>query len=242
MINKSLFDESKRLIEAQKVIRIQAIEAEVMDEQLKAERIKTIKLQAYADDAQLYYDFKQQEKAIDEQSAASRIEIAQMVAGSITGIAAGLEATGLVSARKAFNINKAASASDATVNGILAVQKALASAPTPYNYVLAGIVGASAAGNVAKILATPFGGGGGGSQTSPSGSIASSAPSPAVGLSIQNVAAGAVASSAVPMAGSSAPTIIVTNNIDRAGIATLVREGNDEISSRGIAVTSAQAT
>jgi len=48
-------------------------------------------------------------------------------------------------------IGKASAISIATIDGIVAVQKALASAPPPYNFALAGIVGAASAINVAKI-------------------------------------------------------------------------------------------
>lgn len=50
-----------------------------------------------------------------------------------------------------FNIGKAAAASNATIDGIAAVQKALASAPPPFNFALAAVVGAATAANVAKI-------------------------------------------------------------------------------------------
>ena len=45
-----------------------------------------------------------------------------------------------------------------TIDGVVAVQKALASAPPPFNFILAGIVGAAAAVNVAKIAGFERGG------------------------------------------------------------------------------------
>jgi hypothetical protein len=48
-------------------------------------------------------------------------------------------------------IGKAAAISTATIDGIAAVQKALASAPPPFNFALAAAVGAATAANVAKI-------------------------------------------------------------------------------------------
>lgn len=50
-----------------------------------------------------------------------------------------------------FNIGKAAAISTATIDGIAAVQKALASAPPPFNLALAALVGTATAANVAKI-------------------------------------------------------------------------------------------
>jgi hypothetical protein len=49
-------------------------------------------------------------------------------------------------------IGKTAAVAQATIDGYLAVQKALASAPPPYNYALAAAVGVAAAANVAKIM------------------------------------------------------------------------------------------
>lgn len=48
-------------------------------------------------------------------------------------------------------IGKAAAISTATIDGILAVQKALASFPPPFNFIMAGLVGAATAANVARI-------------------------------------------------------------------------------------------
>lgn len=54
--------------------------------------------------------------------------------------------------KKLANIGKAAAVAQATIDGILAVQKALASAPPPVNYAMAAAVGVAAAANVAAIL------------------------------------------------------------------------------------------
>ncbi len=50
-----------------------------------------------------------------------------------------------------FAIGKAAAISTATIDGIAAVQKALASAPPPFNFALAALVGVATAANLAKI-------------------------------------------------------------------------------------------
>lgn len=58
-------------------------------------------------------------------------------------------------------IGKASAVTQATIDGVLAVQKALASAPPPWNYALAASVGVATAANVAKISGLPgfaFGG------------------------------------------------------------------------------------
>lgn len=60
-------------------------------------------------------------------------------------------------------IGKAAAITNATIDGYAAVQKALASAPPPFNFAIAAIVGVAAAANVAKIAGIGGGGGGGAS-------------------------------------------------------------------------------
>lgn len=52
-------------------------------------------------------------------------------------------------------VGKAFAVSQATIDGVLAVQKALASAPPPWNYALAASVGVAAGVNVAKIQGLP---------------------------------------------------------------------------------------
>lgn len=53
-----------------------------------------------------------------------------------------------------FEIGKAAAVANATIDGIAAVQKALAAAPPPFNFALAALVGVATAANIAKISAT----------------------------------------------------------------------------------------
>lgn len=53
-------------------------------------------------------------------------------------------------------IGKAAAISTATIDGWVAVQKALASAPPPFNFGLAAAVGVATAANVSRIVGTPL--------------------------------------------------------------------------------------
>lgn len=69
------------------------------------------------------------------------------------------------SSKELAAIGKAAAISNATIDGYAAVQKALASAPPPFNFAIAAIVGVAAAANVAKIAGV--GGGGGAPSFSP---------------------------------------------------------------------------
>lgn len=60
--------------------------------------------------------------------------------------------------KKIAAIGKAAAIAQATIDGVLAVQKALASAPPPFNFIQAAIVGAATAANVASIAGMADGG------------------------------------------------------------------------------------
>lgn len=60
--------------------------------------------------------------------------------------------------KKLAALGKAAAIAQATIDGVLAVQKALASAPPPFNFIQAAIVGAVTAANVASIAGMADGG------------------------------------------------------------------------------------
>ena len=57
-------------------------------------------------------------------------------------------------------IGKAAAISTATIDGVLAVQKALATFSPPFNFIMAGLVGVATAANIAKIAGVPLAKGG----------------------------------------------------------------------------------
>lgn len=67
---------------------------------------------------------------------------------STLGQVAQLQSSG---SKELFFIGKAAAVATATIDGIAATQKALASAPPPINFALAALVGAASAINIAKI-------------------------------------------------------------------------------------------
>jgi hypothetical protein len=80
--------------------------------------------------------------------------------------------------KKQFNVNKAFGITNAVIDGIGAVQKALNN-PYPLNIVLAAISGIAAAANIAKIASTKFDGGaasGGGGASAPTSVPVPAAP------------------------------------------------------------------
>lgn len=107
-------------------------------------------------------DIMRQKNLISEQTAmqlASQVDIKQQQMRlqnyqTFFGSLATLSKSGN---SKIAAIGRAAAVTQATIDGVLAVQKALASAPPPINYALAAAVGAAAAANVAQILGTNLG-------------------------------------------------------------------------------------
>lgn len=81
---------------------------------------------------------------------AKQLSGAQQFFGSLAGLSRSKN-------RELAAIGKAAAVTQATIDGVLAVQKALASAPPPANYALAAAAGVAAAANVASILSTNLG-------------------------------------------------------------------------------------
>lgn len=80
----------------------------------------------------------------EEAANKQRVENLKSTFGTISSLASS-------SSKELAAIGKAAAITNATIDGIAAVQKALASAPPPVNFALAAAVGAATAANVAKI-------------------------------------------------------------------------------------------
>jgi hypothetical protein len=76
-------------------------------------------------------------------------------ASQFFGVLAGLSSSGN---KKLAAIGKAAAIAQATIDGIMAVQKALATLPPPWSFAVAGAVAAMTGVNIAKIISTPTGG------------------------------------------------------------------------------------
>lgn len=105
---------------------------------------------------------RQEDKLSEEDAARAKAQIdadlrEQRLAGtqSMLGALASLQGS---SNKKLAALGKAAAIAQATIDGVLAVQKALASSPPPMNFINAAIVGAVAAANVAQIAGMADGG------------------------------------------------------------------------------------
>ena len=112
-------------------------------------------------DALRQADLISEQTAVQLKARANADLYAKQLAGAsqFFGSLAGLSRS---SNREIAAIGKAAAVTQATIDGVVAVQKALASAPPPANYALAAAVGVQTAANIAQIMAqTPgfaFGG------------------------------------------------------------------------------------
>ena len=129
------------------------------------------------------------EIALEQKKYEAKVTLLQMGYNAATAITSALESIGLLSAKKAFKINKAIGITQATVDGILAVQKTFKepSLPFPANVVAATLMGVTAAANVAKIASTKFDGGGNTSVAIPTIPSFQSVASPATSQDIANL-------------------------------------------------------
>ena len=111
----------------------------------------------------------------------AKLQLAMATLDGISVLASIAEKKGLISAKKAFQINKAISITQATIQGVVAVQKTLSepALPFPANVITAAAIGITAAANIAKIATTKFEGGGasGGGGGGGGGSLSGGTPS-----------------------------------------------------------------
>jgi hypothetical protein len=119
----------------------------------------TIGLNTQLEQMRLYYDQLRvwredgtiSQMAADQAIAQNRVRMNQLQLQGASDMFGALATLANSSNKKLSAIGKAAAMADATIQGILAVQKALASGPPPWNYITAAAVGIAAAANVAKI-------------------------------------------------------------------------------------------
>lgn len=108
-------------------------------------------------------DKMRQDDVISEQEAALAkaqidADLRQQRLSATQTMLGALESLQGSSNKKLAALGKAAAIAQATIDGVLAVQKALASAPPPMNFIQAAVVGAVAAANVASIAGMADGG------------------------------------------------------------------------------------
>lgn len=144
--------EITRLEEA--AARLEQWRATELEKQREYLELKAINEEAYAERV----------ANIDKQMAENRARIEQAKntaiinqTSSFFGIMATLSQAGN---SKLAAIGKAAAMAQATIDGYLAIQKALAAFPPPFNFIAAGVVGAATAANVAAISGIGFSTGG----------------------------------------------------------------------------------
>lgn len=89
-------------------------------------------------------EFHDAEKKLEKTKTRDTLQATSSLFGALAGASA-------LGGKKLFGITKAFSTAEALISGHLAVQKALASAPPPINYIAAAAVGIRAATNVARI-------------------------------------------------------------------------------------------
>lgn len=147
MVDEGLFTSAQTLAENKKIIAMQEIENRFAAEEAKNNLIKS------AQERELAQMKTQQQKknAIDKFTTQFEVEqqrVRQQNFKDSLNVIASLQSSG---SKELFAIGKAAAIATATIDGIQAVQKALASAPPPFNFVMAALVGTAQAINLGKI-------------------------------------------------------------------------------------------
>lgn len=113
----------------------------------------------------IFVDMLRQKDLVSEQTsqmmkARAALDADQMRIENARGFFGNLASLSQSGNKKIAAIGKAAATAQATIDGYVAVQKALTAAPPPWNYALAAAVGVAAAANVAKIAGIGFASGG----------------------------------------------------------------------------------
>lgn len=152
------------LTQAQQVQREQALEQEALGRQIletaRKEASEKIALQeslgaAIAHNAKMEYEETKRSEELKTEARLASFSAATSLAEALLTFSHG-------KSRALFSVWKAAAISQAIVDTYAAANKALASAPPPYNFALAAAVTAAGLANVARISTTQFGGAGGG--------------------------------------------------------------------------------
>jgi len=179
--NKRILDEEKKLQEDLSKAQDIEIEKQIQAEQKKFEADKKKREQDVAD-----------YKKAEEEKAKAKLALERTSFDAAKGLSDAVFAIQLSNAKKGsaeetklkkqqFQINKAFAITQATIDGIRAVQTVLASYPLPFSIPIAAATGIASAANIAKIAASKFDGGasGGGSVSAPSvGSGTTNLPTP----------------------------------------------------------------
>lgn len=171
--NKTSFENQKKnaqelaLLKEQEAIKaeeglVKEIEAKIAQN----EQLKTIDEEAYAARIAANEDFinrslaglqkgtdaeiklKSEQVKKEQQIGQQRVQAVQLALGTISTLMQN-------SSGELFEIGKAAAIAQATIDGVLAVQKVLATIPFPFNIPLAALMGVAVAANVSKIASTP---------------------------------------------------------------------------------------
>lgn len=192
LANETLTEEARKAIrdkfDTERLLALETYNDAVVEENIAtAQEIADAK--AEADAKQLEIDEKK--KADDDQIYSDRVALANDSFNAIIALADAFGGESEEQQKKAFNIAKKAQIAQATINGILAVQNAFATASASpltaifpaYPFIQAGLAGAFALANIKKISSQQFqsanaggvdsGGGGGGAQPSVPGGTSS---------------------------------------------------------------------
>lgn len=145
------------------------IELEKAQTRLKYEEDLIAAGNSFALQLQLKQQFDRDFAALDQKAKDEERQREQALQAAKLGIVSG--ALGQLSdvVGRETAVGKGLAVAQATIDGFLAVQKALASAPPPFNFIAASAVGIATLANIRKIIATKVPGQASGGGTAPAG-------------------------------------------------------------------------
>ncbi len=157
---KSKEDADKKAAEEKSKAEDLAIEAEIQADQKKFEADKKKRELDLAEFKKLEADKAKAKQALEKTSFDAAKNLSDAIFSIQIGNAKKGSAEELKLKKQQFNVNKAFAVTQATIDGVRAVQTVLASYPTPFNIPIAIATGISSAANIAKIASAKFDGGG----------------------------------------------------------------------------------
>lgn len=151
-IGQAQLREQQLIFGAEEAELIRQLELTKLNIQFDAQR-KKIEAQAAGTkrDQEIELNNANRKKAIQEFTTKSELDQQKIRNENLKSSLGSIATLTQSSNKELFAIGKAASIANATIDGIAAVQKALASAPPPFNFAIAALVGAAQAVNLQKI-------------------------------------------------------------------------------------------
>ena len=144
----------QQILSEQLQFELDQVNASTVAESDKAKARIQIQNKYQLDSRKLQNDFLKTEKDNLKKQQEFKEKLQEQELSAVASLMGGLSQLAQLGGKKSFNTWKALALSEATIAGVLAVQKALSAAPPPINFIMAAGVGASSAANIGRIAQT----------------------------------------------------------------------------------------